>query len=510
MAQPNESFKHKKQSIENELSKLLESKAECEHCISILGSDEDTLQFRKTMTSHIRTATSLCRSIKSSFNKINDIHHEDIQSCQLTFISLHSQLKDIVNQIKIKTKQYEPHKNQPKSKSIINGSKSSSNVINNDDYKENKLLKSENNNGNNQLNELQQDFEDMKEVYTDLKQLKDNIDNSDKYDDNIVVKEILFEGWMDKKSRYLKSWRRRWVVLDVNTEDITLFTFKQKEKYIYPTESVIINDDISIQLSYSTENEFIISNTMSKAKFVFKALNRENRKQWVNILQEQQIKKNINPNNPIQDIQNIVIHPDNIDNMNNINVNDIKAKVNMDINIQNIIHNENILNGNHVMDNNMDNNMDVNAQSEYVSLKNELEPEVEVEAEAVQEAQIYEEEVEEVEPGAKIEVEIDEEPGAAPGIEPEPVTVNDKHELLSNIGMYDKSNEEVQDCLSLIDDLTHLRNKEDVDSENNKIINDFEHSLKHRGFVTKDQIDKLRDVTITLIGFMLDQDTIIT
>eukprot|EP01084_Bolivina_argentea_P258428 435672_1 len=43
---------------------------------------------------------------------------------------------------------------------------------------------------------------------------------------------VVKEGWLDKKSRYIGSWRRRWIVLTSNA----LYTFKNEKVYKDPTE----------------------------------------------------------------------------------------------------------------------------------------------------------------------------------------------------------------------------------------------------------------------------------
>ena len=39
------------------------------------------------------------------------------------------------------------------------------------------------------------------------------------------LKNILKEGWLEKESKYLKAWRKRWFVLTPNT----LYSFKESK-----------------------------------------------------------------------------------------------------------------------------------------------------------------------------------------------------------------------------------------------------------------------------------------
>eukprot|EP01083_Nonionella_stella_P212886 768287_1 len=62
---------------------------------------------------------------------------------------------------------------------------------------------------------------------------------------------IQIEGWLLKKSRVLKKWRRRWIVLSGNN----LYSYKNEKGYSSdPTETININDIISIKASDNNKN----------------------------------------------------------------------------------------------------------------------------------------------------------------------------------------------------------------------------------------------------------------
>ena len=56
------------------------------------------------------------------------------------------------------------------------------------------------------------------------------------------------EGWLEKQSRYLKHWRRRWFVL----QDSTLYSFKRRRSYRDPTEVI----DLKIYSSVKSSEDY--------------------------------------------------------------------------------------------------------------------------------------------------------------------------------------------------------------------------------------------------------------
>ncbi|ETO23641.1 hypothetical protein RFI_13540, partial [Reticulomyxa filosa] len=53
---------------------------------------------------------------------------------------------------------------------------------------------------------------------------------------SLDIGHCLKEGWLQKKSRHINQWRRRWIVLDKKSS--TISTFKHKEEYKDPTEHI--------------------------------------------------------------------------------------------------------------------------------------------------------------------------------------------------------------------------------------------------------------------------------
>lgn len=56
------------------------------------------------------------------------------------------------------------------------------------------------------------------------------------------------EGWLEKQSRILKRWKRRWMVL----QDNMLYSFKSERDYREPTEAINLIDYSSVKSSEDT------------------------------------------------------------------------------------------------------------------------------------------------------------------------------------------------------------------------------------------------------------------
>ena len=98
------------------------------------------------------------------------------------------------------------------------------------------------------------------------------------------------EGFLQKKSKHIGSWRNRWTILNKNTDkdQFMLQTFKTKEMSTNskPTTSILINHEIEIETKESNLNEFIIYHKPTKISYIFKAPNDKARDQWLNVLKQ--------------------------------------------------------------------------------------------------------------------------------------------------------------------------------------------------------------------------------
>ena len=79
----------------------------------------------------------------------------------------------------------------------------------------------------------------------------------------VYKKDILKEGYLEKRSRYWKSWRRRYVVL-MKTH---MLTFKENTNdYTSPTEVIPINNCCTVK---SADDELNIKNTFVSKSEIF-------------------------------------------------------------------------------------------------------------------------------------------------------------------------------------------------------------------------------------------------
>ncbi|GAB5371668.1 hypothetical protein AAMO2058_001599700 [Amorphochlora amoebiformis] len=56
------------------------------------------------------------------------------------------------------------------------------------------------------------------------------------------------EGWLEKQSRFLKTWRPRWFVLN----GTILYSFKKEKEYVNPTEVI----DLTVFTSVKSSEEY--------------------------------------------------------------------------------------------------------------------------------------------------------------------------------------------------------------------------------------------------------------
>mmetsp|Transcript_60291 Transcript_60291/g.73869 ORF Transcript_60291/g.73869 Transcript_60291/m.73869 type:complete len:136 (+) Transcript_60291:22-429(+) len=86
------------------------------------------------------------------------------------------------------------------------------------------------------------------------------------------------EGWLEKQSRHLRKWRKRWCVL----EGSTLYTFKTQKNYENPTECLSLKIFSSVKSSEDTTHRaysFDIYSSQDKFSFVAKTGN--DKEDWI-------------------------------------------------------------------------------------------------------------------------------------------------------------------------------------------------------------------------------------
>lgn len=92
---------------------------------------------------------------------------------------------------------------------------------------------------------------------------------------------IIKEGFLEKRSRFLKGWRKRWIVLTPNY----LTTFKSEGSYNSPTEQIPLAEFSSI---FSADEELKRQNTFKMEtmdrEFFFTAASESERNEWISVL----------------------------------------------------------------------------------------------------------------------------------------------------------------------------------------------------------------------------------
>lgn len=66
----------------------------------------------------------------------------------------------------------------------------------------------------------------------------------------VVINNPAKEGYLEKQSRHLKRWKKRWFVL----QDSTLHSFKKEKNYENPTESIDLRVFCSVKSSEDYTN----------------------------------------------------------------------------------------------------------------------------------------------------------------------------------------------------------------------------------------------------------------
>ena len=90
---------------------------------------------------------------------------------------------------------------------------------------------------------------------------------------------ILREGWVEKRSRFVKEWRRRWMVLTPRF----LFTFKNQQGYREsPTERLRLKDCGTVKSAEEElKKEFAFRIDTQDRIFFFRALDSPDKEAWI-------------------------------------------------------------------------------------------------------------------------------------------------------------------------------------------------------------------------------------
>ncbi|CAG9331020.1 unnamed protein product [Blepharisma stoltei] len=90
---------------------------------------------------------------------------------------------------------------------------------------------------------------------------------------------IIKEGWIEKRSRFLKEWRRRWMVLTPNF----LVSFKQQQAYRdKPTEKIRLRDCSTVKSAEEeTKKDFAFRIDSKDRVFFFSAQDANDKEAWI-------------------------------------------------------------------------------------------------------------------------------------------------------------------------------------------------------------------------------------
>jgi hypothetical protein len=96
--------------------------------------------------------------------------------------------------------------------------------------------------------------------------------------DHVAPSKILKEGWLEKQSRHLKRWRKRWFVL----QDCTLYSYAQEKVYDTPTEMIDLRVFCSVKSCEDVtlkEHSFVVYS--SAAAFTMVAATEPDKEDWI-------------------------------------------------------------------------------------------------------------------------------------------------------------------------------------------------------------------------------------
>jgi len=105
----------------------------------------------------------------------------------------------------------------------------------------------------------------------------------------VVIDHPTKEGWLEKQSRALKRWKKRWCVL----QDCYLFTYADERGYIntfnQPTERIDLRQHPTCQLTPGATHRFpkLTFELKGADTFPLAALKEKDRDEWIAAIQRQ-------------------------------------------------------------------------------------------------------------------------------------------------------------------------------------------------------------------------------
>lgn len=91
---------------------------------------------------------------------------------------------------------------------------------------------------------------------------------------------ITTQGWLQKRSRYLRSWKKRYVIV----ADNCIFTFKDSLNLKKPTEKLNLHKALEIMqdTDIQTKKNYSFGIRFEKKIFYFFASSEEEKMEWIN------------------------------------------------------------------------------------------------------------------------------------------------------------------------------------------------------------------------------------
>lgn len=94
----------------------------------------------------------------------------------------------------------------------------------------------------------------------------------------VVISNPAKEGYLEKQSRHLKRWKKRWFVL----QDSTLHSFKKERVYENPTESIDLRVFNSVKSSEDyTNRQYSFDVYSAEAVFSMVAATEPEKEDWI-------------------------------------------------------------------------------------------------------------------------------------------------------------------------------------------------------------------------------------